>query len=63
MITDLLYRNNRILKLQLPFSRGDLLNLLHGQAAILSEEYNEQGISLVVDCPQQLQKELEPYLV
>jgi len=63
MITGMLYRNNRILKLKLPFSRGDLLNRLHSQALILSEEYDADGILVTVDCPETLQKAVRQYLI
>ena len=62
MITEVLYKNNRVLKLQIPFSRGDLMNRLHSQAEIITEEYNENGAAITCDCPGNLLKEVEPYI-
>ncbi len=63
MITGMLYRHNRILTLKLPFDRGDLLNRLHGEAQVLSEEYEADGILITADCPETLQKTAESYRI
>ena len=61
MITEMLYRNNRLLKLKLPFTRGDLLSLLHDQANVISEEYDADGIIVTADCPEKLEGAFKKY--
>ena len=61
MITGILYKNNRTMKLRIPFSRGDLLNILHSQAEVITEEYDEQGAVITADCPENLSGELEEF--
>ena len=61
-ITGILYKNNRILHLLLPFERGDLLNQLHTKANVLKEDYCAEGILLTADCPKALAGQLKPYI-
>ena len=61
-ITGILYKNNRILHLLLPFERGDLLNQLHTKANVLSEEYLAEGIRITADCPASLAGALSAFI-
>lgn len=63
MITGILYRHNRTLTLLLPFSRGDILNTLHKQAQVLSEEYTAEGTLVTADCPEHMIEELKAYII
>lgn len=62
LITKQIYKHNRTLTLLLPFSRGDLLNTLHKQAEVLSEEYVAEGTRITADCPEYMIEELKPYI-
>ena len=57
-LTDLIvksvYKDNQTLTLLLPYTRGDLLNMLHSKANIISEEYTADGVMVTADCPVQL---------
>ena len=63
MITGMLYNGSQVLQLKLPFVRGDLLNLLHSRAHVFTEEYDEEGILVTADCPQNIHKILLPYTI
>ncbi len=54
LIVKAVYKDNQTLTLLLPYTRGDLLNILHSKAHILSEEYTADGILVTADCPIQL---------
>jgi GTP-binding protein HflX len=54
MILAKVYAGSETLTILLPFARGDLLNLLHQRAHILSEEYLPDGTLLKVNCPADL---------
>ena len=54
LIVKAVYKDNQTLTLLLPYTRGDLLNVLHSKAHILSEEYTADGILVTADCPIQL---------
>lgn len=63
MIQDRVYAGSRTLRVLLPFARGDLLNLLHQRAHILSEKYQPDGVLLEVDCPADLLDGLREFAV
>ncbi len=62
MITDALYRDNLTLDLLIPYKCGDVLNLLHSQAHIVSEEYKPEGIMVAADCPARIVRELKEFI-
>ena len=62
MITEKVYNGNEKLELLIPYSRGDLNDLLHRRAGIVEEEYKEDGIRIVADCPKDLQGILKEYI-
>lgn len=62
MITSKVYADNEILDLMLPYSRGDIINRLHEQANIISEEYTAEGIKVKVECPKALAGELKQFI-
>ncbi len=62
MIVKEVYAGSEILKLLIPFSRGDVLNRLHTQAHVLSEEYTSEGTVVTADCPSALAGELKPFI-
>lgn len=63
MITEHVYAGNVILNIKLPFSKGDLLNRLHTQARIISEDYDEKGTIVNVECPEHLIGEVKEYII
>ena len=63
MILSKVYVGSETLTVLLPFARGDLLNLLHQRAHILSEDYQPDGTMLQVDCPADLLDRIREYTV
>ena len=59
MITDRLYEDNRTVTVLLPYKRGDILDRIHRQGRVISEEYTAEGILIRADCPAQLAGELD----
>jgi GTPase len=49
------------LSLALPWSRHDMVKLIHGQGSVLSREETEEGIRLRVRVPRSLASRLEPF--
>jgi GTP-binding protein HflX len=52
-----------VLELALPLERVDLVRLLHHQALILSENYQETMVEIRALCPPALKGKLQHYLV
>ena len=50
---------NRKVDIVIPYSEGELLNRMHREADIISENYEEDGIHVVALCPLHLQRVLE----
>ena len=63
IILSKVYAGSETLTILLPFSRGDLLNLLHQRAHILSEEYRPDGTMLQVDCPADLLDRIREFAI
>ncbi|MCQ2530503.1 MAG: GTPase HflX [Lachnospiraceae bacterium] len=63
LILSSVYSGNQTLDLLVPFQRGDLMNLLHNQAHILSEEYVAEGTKVTVECPERLLGEVSDYVL
>lgn len=61
LIVQTVYAGNETVSLLLPFSRGDLLNLLHTRAGIFEEEYRPDGIFISADCPPELLAKVSEY--
>ena len=51
MITLRVYKDNELIEGIIPYSRGDLINLLHEKANVFTEEYGGDGIFIKADCP------------
>lgn len=51
MITLRVYKDNELVEGIIPYSRGDLINLLHEKANVFTEEYRGDGIFIKADCP------------
>lgn len=56
---------NRMLtmRLEVPFSRYDLISLLHDQGNVREEKAGEEGVYLVANLPLRLRKQFEPYVL
>ena len=63
MIIAAVYAGSETVEILLPFARGDLLNLLHQRADILSEEYQADGVAVTVNCPADLLEKIREYEV
>ncbi|MBR5930438.1 MAG: GTPase HflX [Lachnospiraceae bacterium] len=63
MIIAKVYSGSETVNILLPFARGDLLNLLHNRAHILSEEYQADGVAVTVNCPAELLERVREYQV
>ena len=62
LIIHKVYAENETLSLLIPFQRGDILNMLHNRADILSEEYRSEGTLVTVNCTRELQEKVRPFL-
>ena len=62
MIVQNVYQDNKLVTVLLPFQRGDLLNLLHTKANVLSEEYTAEGVILTADCPKLVLGQIQDYI-
>ncbi|MBE6018315.1 MAG: GTPase HflX [Lachnospiraceae bacterium] len=62
MITSKVYADNKTLDLMIPYSRGDIVNRLHEQANIISEEYTAEGIKVKAECSKALTGELKQFI-
>lgn len=63
LIIDTVYSGSKTLNLLIPFKRGDILNILHKQAHVLSEEYMPEGTKVIVECPARLLSDVKAYVV
>ena len=54
LVQDTLYGKKILIEKLIPYNRGDLLNLLHSKAKVLSEEYTPEGIYVKAECKEQL---------
>ena len=59
LITDKLYGANVVCECLIPYSRGDLLDLLHRKADVIEEEYRDNGIYVRVDCSPEIYGKLK----
>lgn len=50
LIIKQVYSENEILELTVPYERGDIINVLNEKAAIISQEYKEDGVYIKADC-------------
>lgn len=51
MIGDRLYGSDKELDIVIPYSEGEILNILHEKGRIYSEEYKEDGVHVKGACP------------
>lgn len=51
------------IRVQIPYIRGDLLNMCHDRGRVISEEYLAEGIKLTVEIAPDLAAKLVPYVV
>lgn len=54
MLYGIFQSGNRRIDVVIPYSAGDLLNRLHNEAEIISEDYDEDGIHVAAICPASL---------
>lgn len=54
MLYGILRSGNRRIDVVIPYSAGDLLNRVHKEAEVISEEYDEDGIHVSAICPASL---------
>ena len=63
LITERVYGGSRVLKCMIPYNRGELSDLMHRRAEVISEEYTAEGILLTADCPKDIAGAVEEYSI
>lgn len=61
MVQEKLYAGNRMLKLLVPYSDGHILNIINEKTKVFSREYLENGVCMLIDCPQELADQMRVY--
>jgi len=62
MITDRLYGGNKTISCLIPYDKGQLLDLCHRKATIISEEYEGDGVRIKADCAPDVYGHLTEYI-
>lgn len=62
-IESLLKDFRSLIQVQIPYTEGTLLNLLHGKGEILSEEHTESGVFVEAYVNEEIKNRLEKYIV
>jgi len=62
MITERLYGSNKTIECLVPYSRGDILDLLHRKANVISEEYVPEGTKIIADCSPKIAGIIESFI-
>ena len=63
LITEKIYDGNKLLEFLIPYSKGDMNDLLHRKAGIVEEEYKENGVRIVADVSKELQGILKEFVI
>ena len=63
LIVERVYANSKKMRLLLPFAKGDIVNLLHSKADVLSEEYTADGIEITAICPEAIAGMVEGFRI
>lgn len=53
---------SRIYEFEIPYDRGELVDLLHNEAIVLHREYTSAGTLIKASCPDEIASRLTPYL-
>lgn len=61
MITEVVYSQNRTVNVRIPYTRGDLTDLIHRSAVVIKEEYTAEGVEIVADCPARTAQAVEEF--
>lgn len=66
ILLDMLYEifssGSRTVDVTIPYTEGEVLNRIHNQAEVISEEYEEGGTHIVAVCPAALADQIDPIL-
>lgn len=63
IIGDSVYGVSKDIKLLIPYNRGDVLDLLHRKASIISEEYTASGTLVKANCPEGLLNQIDKDII
>lgn len=63
MILDNLYAENRKTAFLIPYDKGQIVSYLCENTEVLEQNYEENGVYLVVDCPKEDMAKYEAYIV
>lgn len=63
MITDILYANNSTESFLIPYEQGQIVSYLLENAGVISQEYVENGVRLVVNCKPKDREKYKKYLI
>ncbi len=63
MITDTLYAGNSTVKFLIPYDKGQIVSALIENGSLISREYVEEGVRLVVNCKQRDKDKYQEYIV
>lgn len=63
MITDTLYAGNCTVKFLVPYDRGQVVSALIESGNVISQEYVENGVRLVVNCKEREKEKYREYIV
>lgn len=63
MITDTLYAGNSTVKFLVPYDKGHVVSALIENGNVLSQEYVENGVHLVVNCKEREKDKYKEYIV
>jgi GTP-binding protein HflX len=54
MLEDIFRTGDRRVEITVPYTSGDLLNRIHNEGNVLSQNYEEDGVHITADCPEAL---------
>lgn len=62
MIADTLYAGNRTERFLIPYNKGNVVSALIENGSLVSQEYAEEGVRLVVNCRQREREKYKEYI-
>lgn len=63
LITETLYADNEETAFLIPYEKGQTVSYLCENAEVLLQNYEEDGVYMVVNCPKEDKKRFSEYLV
>lgn len=62
-VNDVVNAGRRKIRIMLPHSKAGEMNLLHKNASVLETEYADDGITVFVECDDEIYARLKPYII